>query len=77
MSLSKSECEYLNNCLHFLKCPVPFALAIFQIFTIFLLSKNFWIRGFWEVLNSSDNWCVGKIPKGGQDTGAVGLALVS
>jgi hypothetical protein len=23
MSLSKSKCWYLNNCLHFLKCTVP------------------------------------------------------
>ncbi len=25
MSLSKSKCLYSNNCLHFLKCPVPLA----------------------------------------------------
>ncbi len=25
MSLSKSKCWYSNNCLHFLKCAIPFS----------------------------------------------------
>jgi hypothetical protein len=27
MSLSKSKCLYLNNCLQFLKCALPFCVA--------------------------------------------------
>jgi hypothetical protein len=77
MSLSKSESGYLNNCLHFVKCPVPFALAIFQIFTIFLSLKIFELKDFERssIVVMIDVWA--RSPKGGQDTGVVGLALVS